>query len=517
MTGGTSLAEATGTRDARGTAILEFAAVVFVALAVFSWRLLPDVGFWDTAIFQAAPPVLGLTHPTGFPTFNLLGWLWVTVMPLGGPAYEMNLLTAVTGALAVGMAFVVARQVGAGALPAAAAALTCGLMVAFWRTAGRADPHPLHVLMALVVISLLLAWNGGRRPRLLVLAALAFALGLGNHMLMAMLAPGVGVYVITARPSVLREPRTVVASVLALVVGLAVYAYVPLRAAADPAIRYDFAPTTPELFLRYVLGQDFARSMAFFSTAGPATALRELGKFWQQLGNSMTAPVALGLVLLAAAGMASLVAERRWRTAWLLGSTGGLTLYARLTYQNGDLERYSLFPVAVLAILAAVGVEALWRLATHEQRGEPMSAGRRPSGSNASLVRAAPGLLLLVPIALFVLNSDRVAVPNARCYVDDVVARAPKDAAIVAWWSMTTPLWYAQAVDGQRPDLTVVSAGSTVVDEIERFRAAGRPVTIIQLQGEVQKARDAGYPMEEESYCGVGALRITGPPGTAAP
>jgi len=95
--------------DDRLGALFEVTAVVLVALAAFSWRLLEDVGFWDTAIFQAAPPTLGLTHPTGFPTFNLLGWLWTTLLPLGNAAYEMNLFTAVTGALAVGMVYVVSR------------------------------------------------------------------------------------------------------------------------------------------------------------------------------------------------------------------------------------------------------------------------------------------------------------------------------------------------------------------------------------------------------------------------
>ena len=504
----------TRVRPDRLTSLLEAAAVVLVALAAYTWRLLPDVGFWDTAIFQAAPPTLGLTHPTGFPTFNILGWLWTTLLPLGGAAYEMNLLTAVTAALAIGVLFGIARQLGAGRELAAAAALACGLMTAFWRTAGRADPHPLHVLLALSVVALLLAWDRGRRPGRLALAALVFGLGIGNHMLMALLAPGIAVFVLAARPSVLREPRTIAASVLALVAGLAVYLYVPLRAAANPPIHYDYAPTTPELFLRYVLGQDFQGQMAFLSLSGPGVAFGQLGTFLAQLGDSFTPPVAMALVLLAGVGLVDLVARRAWRTAWLLASTGGLTLYARLTYQNGDLERYALFPVAVTGILAAVGAQRLWRAATRDRRGEPVTEGRRASARPMTLTRVLPALALAIPLALFGINQDRVKVADARCYLDELIAGAPQDAGIVAWWSMTTPIWYAQAVEGARSDLTVVSAGSTVVDEIERFRDAGRPVLIIQLDGEVELARAAGYPMDEVKYCGVTAYRITGPAGS---
>ena len=504
-------------RPDRLTSILEAAAVVFVALAAYSWHLLPDVGFWDTAIFQAAPPTLGLTHPTGYPTFNLLGWLWTTVLPLGGAAYEMNLLTAVTAALAIGMLFTIARRLGAGRELAAAAALSCGLMVAFWRTAGRADPHPLHVLLALVVVAMLLAWERGRRPRTLALAALVFGLGMGNHMLMAMLAPGIAVYLLAARPSILREPRTIAASVLALVAGLSVYAYVPLRAAANPPIQYDYAPTTPELFLRYVLGLDFGGQMAFFSLSGPGVALGQLGTFLGQLGDSFTPPVAMALVVLAGVGIRDLVARRAWRTAWLLVSTGGLTLYARLTYQNGDLERYALFPVAVMGILAAVGAQRLWQAATRDRGGEPVSEGRRAATRRTAIARALPAVALAVPLALFGLNGDRVKVADARCYLDELLAGAPENAGIVAWWSMTTPIWYAQAVEGARPDLTVVSAGSTVVAEIERFQEMDRPVLIIQLDGEVELARAAGFPMEEVKYCGVTAYQITGPAGSVPP
>ena len=38
---------------------------------------MPGVGFWDTAEFQAVPPLLGTLHPTGFPAYAILGWLGV--------------------------------------------------------------------------------------------------------------------------------------------------------------------------------------------------------------------------------------------------------------------------------------------------------------------------------------------------------------------------------------------------------------------------------------------------------
>ena len=38
-----------------------------VAAALGIWRLMPGVGFWDTAEFQTVPPILGTAHPVKFP------------------------------------------------------------------------------------------------------------------------------------------------------------------------------------------------------------------------------------------------------------------------------------------------------------------------------------------------------------------------------------------------------------------------------------------------------------------
>ena len=60
--------------------------------------LQPDVGFWDTAEFQAIGPVLGIAHPTGYPAYTLLAWLAsVVLQPFGNEALRANLLSAHPG------------------------------------------------------------------------------------------------------------------------------------------------------------------------------------------------------------------------------------------------------------------------------------------------------------------------------------------------------------------------------------------------------------------------------------
>ena len=74
--------------------LLPVIAVAVVAFAAARLALLPGVAFWDTGEFQTVGPLMGTAHPTGFPTYVLLGWLAsVVLQPFGEPAFRMNLLS----------------------------------------------------------------------------------------------------------------------------------------------------------------------------------------------------------------------------------------------------------------------------------------------------------------------------------------------------------------------------------------------------------------------------------------
>ena len=72
---------------------------------------MPGVGFWDTAEFQTVPPILGTAHPTGYPTYVLLGWLASVVLtPFGEAAFRMNLLSAILVGVACGITVDLVRR-----------------------------------------------------------------------------------------------------------------------------------------------------------------------------------------------------------------------------------------------------------------------------------------------------------------------------------------------------------------------------------------------------------------------
>ena len=123
--------------------------------------LLPGLAFWDTAEFQAVGPLMGTAHPTGFPTYVLLGWFAsVVLQPFGEPAFRMNLLSAICVAVAAGVTVdLVRRLTGRSSLGD--------------RGRDRAGPHAdrlgdrrptprrtrLHLALVAVLLRLLVAWE----------------------------------------------------------------------------------------------------------------------------------------------------------------------------------------------------------------------------------------------------------------------------------------------------------------------------------------------------------------------
>ena len=96
------------------------AAIFLLSLALYVLTMAPSVVAGDGGEMQTVSAVLGVAHPTGYPLFTLLGWLF-THLPLGGdPAYRVTLLSAVAAAGTVACLYLLAPRAG-GQAPGGAA------------------------------------------------------------------------------------------------------------------------------------------------------------------------------------------------------------------------------------------------------------------------------------------------------------------------------------------------------------------------------------------------------------
>ena len=148
---------------------------------------------------------------------------------------------------------------------AGAGALALGAVGTVWAAATIAEVNSLHLLFGALILHRALVWEDRRSPVDLVIGGLLVGLALGNHLLTLFIVPFVAVFVLwTGRREILARPLILVPALAAVVLGLAVYLYVPLAAGQSPPLPYN-SPVTLDGVLWLVSGTQFRDQFDFLS------------------------------------------------------------------------------------------------------------------------------------------------------------------------------------------------------------------------------------------------------------
>ena len=494
--------------------LARLAAPLTAALVAFvlTWsRLLPGVAFWDTAELQVVAPVMGTAHPTGFPTYVILGWLASFVLaPFGEAAFRMNLLSAMFVGIAAGVTVDLTRRLAGSMFVGVVAGLGLAATPIVWRIATHADPHALHLTFVAILVWLLVRWEEARRSgpdradRWLLAAAVVSGLSAGNHSLTLLLALPIALYVLAVEPAIVGRGRFFVACALAVIVPtILVYLQLPLRGGAIPGLEADLVYGSPDTlagFAYVVTGEQFRGGIndPFGNLPGKVADLAGLAA--SEVG-ALAILVPVGLFV---------TAVRFPAYALLTGTTLAITCFFNAAYVNADIERYYLGPALVawtwLAILAATVVDGIAGTSPIEDEpagGEPpprrLLALIDPVRLTASALAAA--LLIAPTVVAFPDRAaavDRTTDRSAELWLDDLLASLEPNAVVVSWWSYSTSLWYAQHIQGRRLDVFVADDRTRLdldmgdlTDVIDRYLAEGRPVYVIRIDtGELRTLRE---------------------------
>ena len=474
------------------------AAVTVATFGLYLRTMLPGTGLWDIGEAQTVPHTLSIFHPTGFPAYALLGWLW-SQLPLGDVAWRMNLLSVVCLALSAGLVALIAghlieeRHPGLRATAAAIAGGGFAVATQTWGVAVHADVHALNILLEALLIWELFCWGAAERSgtrhagRWLLAAALTFGIGLGTHPLLGLTAFGVAVWLFVVDPWLWRRWRLLLGCAALVVVGLATYLYIPIRALIPPAPPLFYAhPTTFERVRYLVLAEQFRSLFQFNDILG--TLLDRWPGAADILQRQFLGP---GWVL-AAVGAATLVV-RRLGAFVFLGLIAVADVVYSMNFSDGDIGRYYLPTVLVGAVLVGVAVAMVASacaraVAETSRRFTGFSGRRRLATLGGGLVLGMGVLLPIISAAANYDANDASQRHDADEWVASVYAALPQNAVIISWWSYSTPLWYHRWILGDRPDVTIIDERNILDDgygtidaAIDRFLGR-RPVYVVPAE-----------------------------------
>ncbi len=496
-----------------------------LTFAVYLRTLGPTVGQADTFEFQVVAPTLGVAHPTGYPLYILLGWLF-SRLPVGHVAWRVNLTSATFATATVVLLYRLIRREGeaTGWLPPLLAALALAFSRTFWSQAIVAEVYALHNLFVVLLLTGLASllpspgrereeaprpqgWaapaaappgtpdqdeDEGARKRvrlwqgMLLLVGLSFA----NHLTTALLLPALLLALVLAPPRMRWRDGAVAIGLLAL--GLSLYLYIPLR---WPAL-HQGVWMSPGQFWAYVTGQQF--SGAFQPAAWRTDPTR-----YAIVGRLLAEPFGRPGLLLALVGWLWLF-RRRWPMA--LATLLLFLAYAwyGLSYYVPDIAVFLLPAHLVLALWIGLALGALAHLLAH-----------RPTLRALLLTGFA-----LLPLSLFWTNGPAVDQSGQRAAYRwgrrVLQLPIPPGAAILADSEKIAPLYYLQRIEGVRPDLDLLVLGNEALyrAELTRRLGEGQPVYLARylpgLEGSYH-LRALG-PLTE-----VGTAPLTDLPPTARP
>lgn len=176
------------------------AIAALISFAVYAWTTAPSVTLLDSGEFLVAAQHFGVPHPTGYPLWTMLAWLF-QLIPFGNAAWQVALFSGVCGALAVGLAALLVRSTATWLFPeprwkpvASLSAVSLALAFAFsqsmWSQAVIVEVYTLHALLVGLYLTSLYLWL--RRPERMApfyWSVFLFTLAFSNHQLTLALAP----------------------------------------------------------------------------------------------------------------------------------------------------------------------------------------------------------------------------------------------------------------------------------------------------------------------------------------
>jgi hypothetical protein len=462
---------------------------------IYVLTLAPTTAFWDTSEYIAAAKVLGIPHPPGNPLFIISAHTFGLLPLAKSYAERINLFAAFTSAGAAGFWFLVAERWLRGIVSnrwARYAAAFGGVLVgatswSVWnQSTVNEKVYTVSLFSIALVMWLVVRWGddapGPHRDRWLVLIAYVLALTSTNHLMGLLAVPALVVYVLWTDWRVLTRPPVLIGVLVAALVGVSLnYLWLPLRAAQYPPINEGEPVCSGLLQVLAMKCQSLSDVLNRVQYGKPALDQRQasfaaqLGNFWQyfswQFARDWGRLSGVATALFTVLGLSGLWAlwksDRRAGIAGvaLLGTLAlGLVFYMNFKYGFSQYPDQPSLPrevrerdyffigfFAIYGAFVACGLGALM---------QGIVEALRDRGTELNRWLAATPVLALafIPLAGNHITASRAHETMARDFAYDILQSVePYGILITAGDNDTFPLWYAQEVEGIRPDVTLAN------------------------------------------------------------
>ena len=442
----------------------------FFVFIIYLTTLAPTVVNIDSGELATVQITLGIAHPTGYPLFTILGYLW-QLIPLPFTAiYKANLLAAVFTSSAIWV-FVKSTYLMLTNIPvpkvknlnkkkqkpvqlkseneniisksliilsSSASGLLLAFSKTFWMQSTSVEVYSLHLLLINIVILFLLKayFDTENNSRNWFYFAVALAFSFANHLTTILILPGIA-FLFYSKNKFSANAFKLNLKMVAVFIPVLVlfYLYLPIRASQNPLLNWG-DPVNIENFWRHFTGAQY-RVWLFASSAA---AKKQFAYFVSNLPDEFNASLGMFVILL---GIIYSFKKFRMMFYFLL-ITFAATISYSINYDINDIDSYFLLAYISLIFFASFGFIYMYNLNKKKMRQWAIAA-----------------VFFLIPLVQMGFNYKEVNKSGLYIYKDytkQILNSVPKNSMILSyqWDYWVSSSYYFRLVDNYRRDVTVV-------------------------------------------------------------
>jgi hypothetical protein len=443
--------------------------VSLFAFIIYSITVNRSIDFIDSGELATVCDTLGIAHPTGYPIFTLIGWIF-SHLPLGiRKIHQLNLMSSLFCSAALYFFFrlfyvlqevvsiqpkktnrsVTNREAGNAILsflPSILGTITLGFSATYWSQSASIEVYSLHLLFLsvllfnlvraifsdeLVDIKYIGKRDGGRSWLLF-----SFILGLSfaNHLTTILLAPATIFLFFSNYGFRSSAWKRVMILSIPFIIGFSIYLYLPVRAAQHPLLNWG-NPLDFERWFWHFSGKVY-RVWIFSSTE---SAAKQFNYFINNLPKEFAYfPLAFSMI-----GLRFLFKQfkKLFIFTLILFST---TLFYSINYDIHDIDSYFLLAYITIALWVGLGI---WRICSW--------AINKFNIYYVITVGLVFGALIIFINFEEVDESKNVIVEN---YTRDMFKSVDQNSIIISyqWDYFVSAAYYLQLVEKERTDVVVI-------------------------------------------------------------
>lgn len=492
-----------------------------IAFVFYMLTIAPSVIEIDTGELATVQCTLGIAHPTGYPIYTMLGYLF-SLLPLPfSKIFQMNLLAAIYCAAAVTIFSITVKLVldnlntfqfnkikkektkkkkqsdkskvvsihstfvlsdNVKIIAAVFSGLFLALSKTFWFQSTSVEVYSLHLLLITIVIFVLikafLFFDFEKSiSKYWIVFAVTLALGFSNHMTTLLIIPGVAYLYFAKNGFNTKSIKQIIFMLLIFFpILILIYSYLPIRASQNPLMNWG-NPTDWEHIIRHISGQQY--QVWLFSSS--EAAAKQFNYFIENLPKEFS----LTLIIVIVGLIVSFIYARKFFIFNMIVFLS--TVLYSINYDINDIDSYFLLAYISLAFFAVFGIVQVITFAVRNK------------------------MKIIIPISILILflglqfysNYDQVNQKNNFIYEDytkTLINSLPKNSIVFSyqWDYFISAAYYFQLVENFRKDVTIIDKEllrrSWYYNQLE----TNHPNLLKGIKPEVEQFIEALKPFERE-------------------